>query len=177
MVTMSKEFTEHDIELNNRGKHVVPLLRFVNEGESPAIEEMRNNIWNSFFHNNKTPKDIAAYMGLGTEKVRAELKVCREKYDAWVKDYGLSLYGEEAHRLEDYICDLQNDISEINRILAEDCEELTPKDVREYMKLRFSFKQELAKYKGIQPAQKVDVNVTSAEATRARMAELFPDES
>jgi len=173
---MSKEFTEHDIELNNRQKHVVPLLRFVDEGEDVSKEETRNNIWNLFYYDNKTPREIADYMGLGTEKVRGELKICREKYDQWIKDYGLSLYGEEAHRLEDHICDLQKDIADINEILIDDAEELTPKDVREYMKLRGQFRAELAKYKGVTPATKVSLEVTSAEATRARMAELFPDE-
>ncbi len=173
---MSNGFTEYDIKLNSRQKHVVPLLRFVDGDEDVSKEEMRNNIWNMFFHNNKTPKDIAAYMGLGTDKVRGELKICREKYDKWIQDYGLSLYGEEAHRLEDHICDLQKDIADINEILIDDAEELTPKDVREYMKLRGQFRAELAKYKGVTPATKVSLEVTSAEATRARMAELFPDD-
>ncbi len=166
-------FTEYDIQLNERQKHVVPLLRFVDD-EDISKEESRNTIWNMFFHQDKKPKDIATSMGMGVDKVREELKVCREKYDAWIAEYGLALYGEEAHRLEDYITDLQKDVADINEILAED-EELSPKDRREYMKLRFQFKQELAKFKGIQPAQKVDLNVTSAEVTRARMNELFPD--
>lgn len=170
------KFTEHDIELNNRQKHVVPLLRFVDAGEDASKEETRNNIWNLFYHENKTPREIADYMGLGTEKVRGELKICREKYDQWVKDYGLSLYGEEAHRLEDHICDLQKDIADINEILIDDAEELTAKDVREYIKLRLQFRTELAKFKGITPPQKVDVNVSSAEVTRMKLTELFPDE-
>jgi AraC-like DNA-binding protein len=169
-------FTEFDIKLNEeREGHVVPLLRFVMDNDAQK-EELRNTIWNAWFHDSKKVKDIANSLGMSETALRKELKVCREAYDKWISDYGLALYGEEAHRLEDHIRDLSNDIMEINRILEDESEELMPRDRREYMKLRGQFRAELAKMKGVTPAEKISIEVSSAEVTRKKMNELFPDD-
>jgi hypothetical protein len=65
---------------------------------------------------------------------------------------------------------------EINRILEDESEELMPRDRREYMKLRGQFRAELAKMKGVTPAEKISIEVSSAEVTRKKMNELFPDD-
>jgi predicted nuclease with TOPRIM domain len=169
-------FTAYDIKLNeDREKHIVPMLRFV-DGDDAQKEELRNTIWNAWFHDSKKVKDIANSLGMSEAALREELNECRRRYDEWIKEYGLALYGEEAHRLEDHINDLSKDIMEINEILEDPNDELMPRDRREYMKLRSQFRAELAKFKGVTPAEKVSLEVSSAEVTRAKMAEMFPDD-
>jgi len=89
---------------------------------------------------------------------------------------GLSLHGDPANRLEDTVAALQDELKEVNDMAAVCKDEGDIRGYKDLKKLAVDIRKEIAKFMGIEPPKKIDMNTTSAEATRQRMEQLFPTE-
>lgn len=171
---IEEPFIPEDIA-NNRRKHVVPYLYLADENDTPNTKMKRGEIWRLYCDGVKA-KDAMKAVGLKKSDYYAHLKACKEKYDAWVSENGLTLHGDAANRLEDTIADIDVMIEEHKGLmeLCKDCE-----DVSGYTKLSkivADLIDKRAKYMGVEPVKEVKVELTSAEETRKRMEMLFPSD-
>jgi hypothetical protein len=65
---------------------------------------------------------------------------------------------------------LEREIDAVDRAMF-NCESV--RDFKDMKKLKLDLMRELAKFKGITPAEKVDVRVGAAEVVREKLRELF----
>jgi hypothetical protein len=161
--------------IHNQRRHEVPPLRFVEGNEGLDVEILRNDIWNAWLE--KIPvRQIANAAEVTPETVNKHLNKCKKMYDKWVTENGLDLHGDPANRLEDAISDIQKEMDELEE-QAQECKvEGDIRGYKELKKLKHEMRKEMTKFMGVEPEKKLNVEVTSAEETRRKMAELFPSD-
>lgn len=162
---------ELDITENDR-QHVVPFLRFVGPDENSGLEVVRNQIWN-YWCDGLKHRVIAERMGISLAATKEHLAICKKLYDDWMVENGVGVYGKAEHRMEDYLKRLRDQEADIDKEMV-NCE--CTKDVATLHKLKLEIGKERSKIMGVEPAKKVDINMTSADVTREYMEKHFPTE-
>lgn len=156
----------------------VPPLTFHEVGDCGEIlrdsnkEAIRQLIWDLWNDQHLDIKAIAGKVGLRQYVVRSQLALCQSRFDEWIQTHGLLVHGTDKARLLVHIQKLESVLGEIE---ADILNAEGDKGKAAHRKLQLQVMAELAKYKGIVPAQEVNVTFTSAQETRETMKKLFPD--
>lgn len=170
------------IKKNREARHTrAPPLRFYDTTTSgkplsldPSTESLRNQIWALWYDQGLSPNKMSEILHLGQARISRHLSVCKARYDEWIDQYGLSVYGNPAQRLDDLLKEFKSMLEELELELLDP--ELSSKDKRELRKLKLELLDRVAKYQAIEPPKSVDITIrTPAEETRDKMVELFPD--
>jgi hypothetical protein len=159
---------EIDIKVNSKLRHVnVSPLRFAEDGR---LEGEYNEVWDQWFYQGLGVRDIAALLGKPVDEIKNVLEICKKAYDEWLSENAVEIYGTDEQRLVDFVEDLEREIDAVDRAMF-NCESV--RDFKDMKKLKLDLMRELAKFKGITPAEKVDVRVGAAEVVREKLRELF----
>ena len=186
------DYTDETIELinevnrNRELRHAqVPPLRFCEKtltGEplpiDPPTESIRNRIWEYWYEQGLSTQKIGELLHIGNATLSRHLSLCKRRFDEWIQEYGLTVYGNPAQRLDDLLREYTQMLGEIDRDLINQDGELSIKEKNSLRKSRIEILDRIAKYQAIEPPKSVDITVhTPAEETRNKMTELFPDQS
>ena len=170
------------IKKNRELRHSrAPPLRFhdvTQEGKplylDPKIESLRNQIWQMWYEEGVSAKKMSEILHLRQPTISRHVAVCKARYDEWIDQYGLTVYGNPGQRLDDLLKEFKEMLADIEKEMKD--EELSNKDLRELRKLKLDILDRVAKYQAIEPPKSIDVTIrTPAEETRDKMVELFPD--
>lgn len=170
------------IQKNRELRHSrAPPLRFhdvTQEGKplylDPKVESLRNQIWQMWYEEGVSAKKMSEILHLRQPTISRHVAVCKARYDEWIDEYGLTVYGNPAQRLDDLLKEFKEMLKDIEKEMKD--EELSNKDLRELRKLKLDILDRVAKYQAIEPPKSIDVTIrTPAEETRDKMVELFPD--
>lgn len=161
--------------IHNQRRHEVPPLRFVEGNEGLDIEILRNDIWNAWLEKNSV-RQIADAAEVSPKTVNKHLNKCKKMYDKWVTENGLDLHGNPANRLEDALSDIRKEMDELEEQAQECRAEGDIRGYKELKKLKHDLHKEMTKFMGVEPEKKISMEVTSAEETRRKMAEMFPSD-
>jgi len=164
----------YDIKHNQR-KHDVPYLRFIKEGEGAEVELIRNDIW-ALFLEGLSVRDIAKMMEFNKTSVHKHIQICKKMYDAWVSKNGLALHGDPANRLEDLLAEFDQDLDDITEMAKEAKDNDDIRGYKDLVTLKLAMQKEKGKYMGVEPPKQVNIEMTIAEESRKKMAELFPSD-
>ena len=170
------------IQKNRESRHSrAPPLRFYDvtqEGKplylDPKVESIRNQIWQMWYEEGVSAKKMSEILHLRQPTISRHVLVCKARYDEWIDEYGLTVYGNPAQRLDDLLKEFKEMLADIEKDMKD--EENSSKDIRELRKLKLDILDRVAKYQAIEPPKSIDVTIrTPAEETRDKMVELFPD--
>lgn len=170
------------IQKNRELRHSrAPPLRFhdvTQEGKplylDPKVESLRNQIWQMWYEEGVSAKKMSEILHLRQPTISRHVLVCKARYDEWIDEYGLTVYGNPAQRLDDLLKEFKEMLADIEKDMED--EENSSKDIRELRKLKLDILDRVAKYQAIEPPKSIDVTIrTPAEETRDKMVELFPD--
>ncbi|MCK5292955.1 MAG: hypothetical protein KAR39_13175, partial [Thermoplasmata archaeon] len=182
------QYTDETVEMldqiqkNKDQKHSkAPPLRFYDvtqEGKplylDPKAESIRNKIWEYWYEQGLSTAKMVELLHIRNHVIIRHLAVCKARYDEWIDEYGLTVYGNPAQRLDDLLKEFKEMLADIEKEMKD--EELSSKDLRELRKLKLDILDRVAKYQAIEPPKSIDVTIrTPAEETRDKMVELFPD--
>ena len=171
-----------EIKKNRDSRHSrAPPLRFYDvtqEGKplylDPKVESIRNQIWQMWYEEGVSAKKMSEILHVRQPTISRHVAVCKARYDEWIDQYGLTVYGNPAQRLDDLLKEFKEMLADIEKEMKDD--ELSSKDVRELRRLKLDILDRVAKYQAIEPPKSIDVTIrTPAEETRDKMVELFPD--
>ncbi|MCK5216337.1 MAG: hypothetical protein KAJ93_01015 [Methanosarcinales archaeon] len=171
-----------EIQKNQDQKHSkAPPLRFYDvtrEGKplylDPKVESIRNRIWGYWYDKGLSTAKMVELLHIRNHVIIRHLAVCKARYDEWIDQYGLTVYGNPAQRLDDLLKEFKEMLADIERDM--DDEENSRKDIKELRKLKLEILDRVAKYQAIEPPKSIDLTIrTPAEETRDKMVELFPD--
>ena len=171
-----------NVKKNRELRHSrAPPLRFYDitqEGKplylDPKVESLRNQIWQLWYEEGMGSKKMSESLHIRQPLLSRHLVVCKARYDEWIDEYGLTVYGNPAQRLDDLLKEFKEMLADIEKDMKD--EENSSKDIRELRKLKLDILDRVAKYQAIEPPKSIDVTIrTPAEETRDKMVELFPD--
>ena len=171
-----------NVKKNRELRHSrAPPLRFYDvtqEGKplylDPKVESLRNQIWQLWYEEGMGSKKMSESLHIRQPLLSRHLAVCKARYDEWIDEYGLTVYGNPAQRLDDLLKEFKEMLADIEKDMED--EEASRKDIKELRKLKLELLDRVAKYQAIEPPKSIDVTIrTPAEETRDKMVELFPD--
>lgn len=170
------------IQKNQDQKHSkAPPLRFYDvsqEGKplylDPKVESIRNRIWEYWYEQGLSTAKMVELLHIRNHVIIRHLAVCKARYDEWIDQYGLTVYGNPGQRLDDLLKEFKEMLEDIEKDMK--VEDISGKEIRELRKLKLDILDRVAKYQAIEPPKSIDVTIrTPAEETRDKMVELFPD--
>ena len=171
-----------EVQKNRDQKHSkAPPLRFYDvsqEGKplylDPRVESIRNKIWEYWYEQGLGTAKMVELLHIRNHVIIRHLAVCKARYDEWIDQYGLTVYGNPGQRLDDLLKEFKEMLEEIEADMKD--EEASRKDIKELRKLKLELLDRIAKYQAIEPPKSIDVTIrTPAQETRDKMVELFPD--
>jgi len=146
------------IQKNRELRHSrAPPLRFYDvtqEGKplylDPKVESLRNRIWEYWYEQGLSAKKMSEILHLRQPAISRHVAVCKARYDEWIDQYGLTVYGNPGQRLDDLL--------------------------KEFKEMLEDIEKDMKVYQAIEPPKSIDLTIrTPAEETRDKMVELFPD--